>query len=276
MIRKAVLAATFVVSVIIAAAGSAVGQQTNCPQHFEDGAAPALVNPKLANRTREICYSGYAVLHSGITRTPLWSAEHLTRDRVEGAREMVRKNDFHPDPHLPIGERSELSDYSRSGFDRGHMAPSGDMPDRQSQDESFSLANMVPQNADDNRGLWSDLEQTVRNLARKDGDLFVVTGPIFQGAQLQSLHGRVLVPTSIFKAVYDVKRNQAGAYVARNESGNQFQRISVIELKGLTGIDVFPGLPESVKGVAMDLPSPAAPHRRHRKYEHYGDTANAP
>ena len=93
---------------------------------------PVLVNPKLAALAQEICYDGYAVLHPGITRTPLWSAEHLTRARIKAARHVRRVNEFHPDPHVPPGERAELSVYARSGYDRGHVSPSGDMPDAQS------------------------------------------------------------------------------------------------------------------------------------------------
>src|ERR671929_239219 len=93
---------------------SSLAAPTACPEHFLDGQAPDLTNAKLAARTRPLCYSGYAILHSGVTRTPLWAAEHLTRDRIEAARGMVRVNAFHPEDRLPPSERAELSDYVRS------------------------------------------------------------------------------------------------------------------------------------------------------------------
>ena len=34
------------------------------------------------------------------------------------------------------------------------MTPSGDMPDGDAQADSFSLANMVPQTPELNRGVW--------------------------------------------------------------------------------------------------------------------------
>ena len=86
-----------------------------------------------------------------------------------------------------------------------HLAPAADMPDERAQHESFSLANMIPQDPQSNRGLWSGIESAVRGLARNSGELYVVSGPVFQGATLQRLRGRVLVPTHIFKAVYDPK-----------------------------------------------------------------------
>ena len=156
-LRRLTLAA-----VVALAPALADAAESACPQFFVGGTAPNLANPKLAARTRELCYSKFAVLHSGVTRTPLWSAEHLTRVQLDAARALDREGTFHSDPHLPKRERAELADYARSGFDRGHMAPSGDMPDRQAQQESFSLANIVPQNPDNNRDLWSDIEAAVR------------------------------------------------------------------------------------------------------------------
>jgi endonuclease G, mitochondrial len=263
---------TLLLAVMLLTTGAAQASSTACPQHFLNGQAPVLTNPKLAAKTRELCYSGYAVLHSGVTRTPLWSAEHLTRERIEGARETARVNTFHPDPNLPESERAVLSDYARSGFDRGHMAPSGDMPDPQSQDESFSLANMIPQNPDNNRHLWEAIERAVRDLTMRDGEVYVVTGPIFSGENLQSLKGRVLVPTQIFKAVYDPKRHGAAAYVVQNAEGNDSRVISIAELQQLAGIDPFPALPQAAKPNAIELPKPR--QRRPRRNE--GPSAQAP
>ena len=82
---------------------------------------------------------------------PLWSAEHLTADGVARARGLERQGTFHEDERLSPDDRASLTDYERSGYDRGHMAPSGDMPDLDAQQQSFSLANVVPQTAALNR-----------------------------------------------------------------------------------------------------------------------------
>ena len=50
------------------------------------GGRPVLTNPKLAVRTVPLCFEAFAVLHSGVTRTPLYAAEHLTRGSVAEAR----------------------------------------------------------------------------------------------------------------------------------------------------------------------------------------------
>ena len=106
---------------------------TQCREQFAAGVAPTITNLKLQSRTQEICFESYAVLNSGISRTPIYSAEHLTRANVEMAKTLSRRDSFHPESSLPPQDRAELSDYSRSGFDRGHMSPNGDMANRSAQ-----------------------------------------------------------------------------------------------------------------------------------------------
>lgn len=229
---------------------------TQCPTLFLGGQAPEVANARMAPKTRELCYERFGLLHSGLTRTALWVGEHLTRGGVSDAREMARVNAFHAESRLPESERAELSDYVRSGYDRGHLAPSGNMPDPDSQEQSFTLANMIPQDPDSNRNLWAAIETAVRGLAMRSGELYVVTGPIFAGAELKSLRGRVLVPSHVYKAVYDVRSGKASAYVVDNAPGNAWKVVSIQDLRTMTGIDVFPALPASVKATLSDLPPP--------------------
>src|SRR3569833_1805298 len=94
------------------------------------------------------------------------------------------------------------------------MAPNGDMATEASQYESFSLANIIPQAPKNNQILWEGIEEATRTLAEQDQQLFVVIGPVFEGNDLERLNGRVLVPTYIYKALYDPVKRQAGAYLS--------------------------------------------------------------
>ena len=149
-IKRFFLVGLTISSLLLSVTGMAA--QTGCPEHFPDGQAPDIINQKLTTKTREVCYSGFALKHSGVTRTPLYAAEHLTRERILQVKGMKRQSKFHPDENIPRSERAELRHYARSGYDRGHVAPSADMFDIQSQYECFSLANMVPQVPENNRG----------------------------------------------------------------------------------------------------------------------------
>jgi endonuclease G len=257
---------------ILFLASTAVWAGNSCPQLFVGGQAPRITNPKLAVKARELCFAHYDILHSGLTRTPLWSAEHLTAQQVEAAKGVERVNAFHEEEALPPEERAYLSDYSRSGYDRGHNTPSGDAPDAQSQWETFSLANMVPQAPQNNRGLWERIETATRNNALDSGELYVVTGPLFVGNQLQQLHGRVMVPTHLFKAIYNPKTREAAAYLVQNTDDSDYQVVSIDQIDQMAGFDVFPALSAAIKAHAGTLPPPEGRsshrHRHTRKRKH--------
>jgi endonuclease G len=263
ILLAALISLTLLLPVTVATAAP-----TACPEQYYDRQAPDLVNQKLAAKTKEICYSEYGVLHSGVTRTPLYAGEHLTSDQIQQAKVMVRNSKFFPEPRLPRAERSELRYYTRSGYDRGHMAPSGDMPTESSQQECFSLANIVPQNPKNNRGVWEGIETAVRNIARDRGEIYVVTGTVFSGDNIQRIGGAVMVPTRLFKAVYDPHRQQAGVYLVDNAAGAQPQMISLAELAQVSGIDAFPSVSDEVKAEAMPLPSPKSYKERKRRGGH--------
>ena len=150
-----------------------------CPEFFVAGQAPDVTDHRLAIQTDELCFSRFAVLHSGVTRTPLWSATRLTAAEVRAAARTERNDDFHAESRLSRERRAELRDYKYSGYDRGHLTENSAIADQDDEEQAFSLANIVPQNRNSNRGLWERIERAVRSLAARDGELFVVTGPIF-------------------------------------------------------------------------------------------------
>jgi len=224
-----------------------------CPTFYVDGRLPEIRNAKMTAATTELCYGVFGVMHSGITRTPLWSAEHLTAQNVEAARVLSRENSFHPEQRLPFSQRAELSDYARSGYDRGHMTPNGDMPDRETQHDSFTLANMVPQDADNNRHIWAGIEGAVRKLAEKEGDLYVITGPAFIGGSLQKV-GNVLVPTHLYKLVYSPRQRAGAAFFIENRADAQYEVLSIAALEDRVGINLLPSLSAAQKQAMLRLP----------------------
>ena len=214
---------------------------------------PEITNQKLGKATTELCYGVFGVMHSGVTRTPLWSAEHLVADNIDSAQHLSRENSFHTETQLPPGQRAELSDYARSGYDRGHMAPNGDMPDRESQHESFTLANMVPQDADNNRHVWAGIEGAVRKMAKKEGALYVITGPAFIGSELRKV-GNVFVPSHLYKVVYSPRQKAGAAWFVENRADGVPQVMSIARLEQTVGIDLLPSLTLEQKEVMLRLP----------------------
>lgn len=233
---------------------------------FPGGVPPKILNPKLAEKVHDISNGSYAVTYSGVSRTPLVSSEHLTKEGIEEAASTGgRTNDFRADLRLPAEERSELSDYK--GYvhvDRGHMAPHGDMPDRKAGSESFLLSNMVPQAANQNEGVWERIESGVRaatgagDASDAGRDIYVASGPAFIGNELRSLNGRVLIPTDTWKAVYIPDEGKMGVYWVPNKNTvtpNDIETISVNELQRRIGIDVFPSIKDPALRNQAEVPA---------------------
>lgn len=241
---------------------SGAAQGAGCPAHYLDGRAPEIRNPKLAEATRELCYDVFGVMHSGVTRTALWSAEYLRAEQLEAAQGLERDNAFHAEPRLPRAQRAELSDYARSGLDRGHLAPNGDMPHRRAQRESFSLANMVPQDREHNRHIWAPIEGAVRKMAKREGALYVITGPAFLGANLRKV-GNVLVPSHLYKVVYSPRQKAAAAWFVENRGDAPIQTIPVAELERIVGIELLPSLTQRQKERMLALPKIRQRKARH-------------
>ena len=80
-------------------------------------------------------------------RHPNWVAEHITAETLKAGEGVGRGNSqFKEDPTVPDLYKAKLSDYLRSGYDRGHMAPAADCKNSQSaMDETFYLSNIAPQ-----------------------------------------------------------------------------------------------------------------------------------
>ena len=195
-----------------------------------------------------ICHEGYALEYNSRSRTPVWVAEHLTADNLR-TKNAVRQNDFRPDPTINLNQEATLQDFQHSGFDRGHMAPAEDFRGSiRKMSESFYLANMVPQDPDNNRGIWERLERNVRRWAMQRGQLYVFTGPIFFNGLPRGWIGSrlapVAVPTHLYKIIFAPKTNEIICFIIPNTP----QPLNALEKYGahlgdierLTGLNFFP------------------------------------
>ncbi|WP_227692985.1 DNA/RNA non-specific endonuclease [Psychrobacter immobilis] len=186
-------------AVVVGITSAQADDFTQCSQSFYGGIYPEFTNTKLSNNTQALCMDGFATMYSGVSRTPLWSAEHLTRKRLNQAKEIDREDSFHEESRLPKSARASLSDYSGSGYDRGHIAPNANMATRSQQYDSFSLANIAPQSPRNNRYIWRNIESATRYLTQQYGEVYTVTGVAFTDKKTKQLADRVLVPSHFLK-----------------------------------------------------------------------------
>lgn len=249
---------------VLAGTLGAQAGSTACPEHYHTGVAPDFYIESLVRDAAELCYTAFGVVHSGVAAIPLFSAEHLTKQEVFAAKGIDRVNRFRAEGRLPARHRAELYHYKGSGYDRGHLAPSKNMPTHEAMLESFTLANMVPQWPELNRGTWVAIEATTRALAVSYDEVYIVTGVSFlESTMLKRIGGRITVPTSVFKAVYIPSQNAAAAWYATNAApGDEFELISIETLKGRVGFDPFPAVAPEVKAIAAGFPAPSRGYDR--------------
>jgi endonuclease G len=236
----------YLISFVLALGGAAKSYAEQgfgaCPQFFANGIPPIVEKRPLQ---RALCYEAFAILHSGESKTPVLVAQRLSRASIAETGEK-RTNRFFADARLPAAEKATLEDYQGSGYDRGHLAPAGDMPTPQAMAQSFSLANMVPQAPAHNRGVWAKtVEAATRKYAsRATGDVYVITGPVYVPSIADSPsigRGQVRVPKYLFKLIYDEDRNRSWAFWQENSDETEPSApISYRELIDRTGILFLP------------------------------------
>lgn len=246
--KRFLIAAAVCLAAALPATSWAQGAAGNCAGHFPSGQVPGLPSNDKAGAVRLLCFEAFAVLHSGATRTPLYAAQHLKAVELT-AIAPPRVKAFHVESRLPASERARAADYVGGQYDRGHMAAEGDMRTPNAVRESFSLANMAPQEPVLNRGPWAQLEARVRQEAMRRGELFVFTGPIFEQPAL-FLRNRVRIPVEFFKIAYDPARDESFTVIARNRRPLGMRTATLDEVETATGLSFFKMRPKHELGAA--------------------------
>ena len=115
------------------------------------------------------------------TRNPAWVAEHITPTSLSMGNGDRRHSFFAEDTTIPAKFRAKLSDYFRSGYDRGHQVPAADAKwAQEAMDSTFLLSNMCPQVGNGfNRDYWAHLEDFCRRLTHDFPSVRIVTGPLY-------------------------------------------------------------------------------------------------
>jgi len=95
-------------------------------------------------------------------------------------KKINRKSGFIRDKRIPKEFSQSTSDYSKSGYDKGHMIPA--IMTRRSelaQEQSFYYSNVVPQLPKVNHPVISEIERLAKNLTYRYGSIHYLVGCIF-------------------------------------------------------------------------------------------------
>ncbi|MDE5809495.1 MAG: DNA/RNA non-specific endonuclease [Muribaculaceae bacterium] len=199
-----------------------------------------VTNPALEEEL--VYYKGMTVSFNRRLHIPNWVAWELTS--LETGGDANRSEKFFCDESV-LG-CPDSWDYSYSGYDRGHMAPAGDMKwDEEAMRQTFYLTNICPQAPELNRGTWKSLEEKCRVRAKNDSAIIIICGPILTDSITEYIgDSRVAVPKRFFKVVLSPYRDEPVAigFIMPNAKvvgGMQPAAVSIDEVESATGHDFF-------------------------------------
>ena len=174
--------------------------------HLNNFLQPIKCDYTLHKTAFDICYSCRY-------KHPLVVAYRLEGDLVK--KKISRKGlRFRPDYTLPAKCRSYTKDYSRTGYDKGHLASNASFDyDRKIQKQTFLLSNIAPQKPKLNRRFWAKVEKLARYLAVKYKHVEVVTGVCGNKGYIKN---KVGIPTWWYKIIYVPKTKSYVAFLAPN------------------------------------------------------------
>jgi endonuclease G len=203
----------------------------------------------------------YAMSYSRDNGGPNWVSWHLDNSWLGTT---PRQDDFRADTTLPTGwYRVQATDFSGSGFDRGHMCPSADRTITVAANSAtFLMTNMIPQLPANNQGVWANLESYSRTLVSQGNELYIISGG--QGLRFFIANGHVAVPAQTWKVIIvlpvganDVSRvttsTRTIAVVIPNSgtinSDWRTYRVSVDQVEAITGFDFFSNVSSGIQAV---------------------------
>ena len=144
--------------------------------------------------TIELCNSFYVSLYDKQNQRVIVVVERLKHGSIGSVE---RDNQFHSDTR--IGRNPSPSQYTNTGYDKGHMAPAGDSSSIAEMYQTFLMTNMTPQKPTLNRDALRMLEEHTRTLLSKSkSDMYVINVAIYNGNN--SMNG-IPIPTGYWKIV---------------------------------------------------------------------------
>lgn len=219
---------------------------TPTPAHY-DGLENVTIPQDLTSQIKE--YTGFTLSYNKDNRTPNYVAWELLGTEV--STEWPRNDNFWQDSE--IEGCTKHSDYTGSGFDRGHMCPAADQKwSEQAMIDCFVMANMCPQLHDLNAGAWEKLEEKERTWAKRDSAVMIIAGPIYSEGETYIEKSKVRVPDAFFKVLLapylDAPRGIAFVYPNMKCPGNMQDYATCIdEVEKITGFDFFKELPDDIE-----------------------------
>lgn len=199
-------------------------------------------------------YRNYSFAWSQKDLVSVWLAYPLCKTYTN--KTLNRTDAWNYDPILgPEFSSAPFSGYA-GDYARGHQVPSADrLCCREANEQTFYGTNIAPQLNEHNEGIWSNLENRIRDIANASDTTYVVTGCVVKGSNeltTDSAGKTMTVPVAFYKAVLRYEKNAsvnvwtaAGFYTEHKKySNNDLKAVamSIDQLEEMTGYDFFVNL----------------------------------
>lgn len=186
------------------------------------------------------------ISYSKDLKVPNYVAYSLTKEMTVGPVKRDSEK-FYEELTCPQGFRAKPSDYTNSGYDRGHLSPAADWYyDKESMHDSFSMANIAPQKPQLNRRYWKEVEDIERYIANLCDTAYVITGVVFN-KNISYIKNNVAVPAYFYKTIVGVYNNKVvivESYLYRNINTKQTIDkciCTVDKIENIIGKDLYQG-----------------------------------
>ena len=221
-------------------------------RHISDALRDSLlcVGLTAGQPTQLVRYEGYDAYFDSAWHIPACVVYELTRLEVT-TDSAARTDDFMQDTQVDGCPTPKA--YAGSNYNRGHMAPAGDMRwSARAMRESFYMTNICPQSRSLNEGAWARLEQKCREWTMRDSALIIAAGPIVTGDTTILASEQVVVPQRFYKVILApfCSPMRMAAFIFDNAACNaplKHNATTVAHVEQLTGIDFFAALPDDME-----------------------------
>jgi len=201
----------------------------------------------------------YALSSNDYTKFADWVAYRLDRETVSGESKTERK--WKADPWLDDEETLEPDDFKNVSdlrMDRGHQAPLASFKGTEYAADTNFLSNITPQKSDLNQGAWVRLENKERDLALSYGEIYVITGPLYEKEmpKLPNADEVHVIPSGYWKIIL-IKTGNAlnsisvASFIFDQESKRGDELIdhlaTIDEIERRSGLDFLRELPDAIE-----------------------------
>ena len=204
-------------------------------------ATPKLASLKNKNEVVMIDHGYFKIAYNPDRRLAEYVTYQLAANQLKN-KSAERSNKFIPDPFLVKRNiaYTVTSEYTNSGYDRGHLAPSADFAwNQEANNKTFVMSNMAPQTPGLNRDAWKRLEEQVRKWACGEELVTVITGPVL-GENLPRLKSGLEVPQEFFKIIIDetIPKKALAFLYHQNDKGDVMKKriIDLDKVESVTGL----------------------------------------